>query len=361
MVAFAPSSGQGIAPDVRVQLPSLKFPLGYKIQQGWQASVQQPLCTPLCEVEGTTIMFQVSMLSPYHYFRDNLAWLARALSQLEELGIHKPANKTVRLMLPGLAASKGRINPMLSYLSAFTDSPVWVAPIQSVCARFERLLVGVLRVGGPTKRSTGATLRHPLSRGLGFSHCSPQPLPARPRPRITLLLRKGASHGVAMGRQVLNPDEVLTALSTLGPALNVSFDGEPIAYQLRVMQRTDFLVGVHGAGLSNGMFLDPCGVLVEMWPLGDSPAGAYIDFHGNYAQYHDEYCGAAACNLRVMRNDGLASSRPLMVNTTALLAVMRPRVARWERCSAASGGRAKPELAKPRASYLASWVNGLFG
>ena len=285
VVAFASSSEQGLASDVRVQLPSLKFPLGYKIQQGLQASVQQPLCTPLCEVEGTTILFQVSMLSPYHYFRDNLAWLARALSKLEVLGIHKPANKTLRLMLLGLTASKGRISPVLSYLSAFTDSPVLVAPIQSVCARFERLLVGVLRVGaGPTQRSTGQTLRHPLSSGLGFSHCSLQPLPARPRPRITLLLRQGASHGVAMGRKVLNPDEVAKALSTLGPVLNVSFDGQSLEYQLRVMQRTDFLVGVHGAGLSNGMFLDPCGVLVEMWPLGRAPAGPYSDFHSNYAQ-----------------------------------------------------------------------------
>ena len=83
---------------------------------------------------------------------------------------------------------------------------------------------------------------------------------------------------------MLNPDEVAKALSTLGPVLNVSFDGQSLEYQLRVMQRTDFLVGVHGAGLSNGMFLDPCGVLVEMWPLGRAPAGPYSDFHSNYAQ-----------------------------------------------------------------------------
>ena len=87
-----------------------------------------------------------------------------------------------------------------------------------------------------------------------------------------------------MGRQVLNPDGVVKALSTLGPVLNVSFDGQSLEYQLRVMQRTDFLVGVHGAGLSNGMFLDPCGVLVEMWPLGRRPAGPYSEFHSNYAQ-----------------------------------------------------------------------------
>ena len=67
-----------------------------------------------------------------------------------------------------------------------------------------------------------------------------------------------------------------------------------------------------------------------------------------------------------MRNDGLASSRPLMVNTTALLAVMRPRVARWNRCRAARGGgakppQAKPPQAKPRANYLARWVNDLLG
>lgn len=168
-----------------------------------------------------------------------------------------------------------------------------------------------------------------------------------------------------MGRKVLNPDEVAKALSTLGPVLNVSFDGQSLEYQLRVMQRTDFLVGVHGAGLSNGMFLDPCGVLVEMWPLGRAPAGPYSDFHSNYAQYHDEYCGTAACNLTVMRNDGLASSRPLMVNTTALLAVMRPRVARWKRCHRRGGGaeppQAKPPQAKPRANYLARWVNDLLG
>jgi len=171
-----------------------------------------------------------------------------------------------------------------------------------------------------------------------------------------------------MGRKVLNPDEVVKALSTLGPVLNVSFDGQSLEYQLRVMQRTDVLVGVHGAGLSNGMFLDPCGVLVEMWPLGRRPAGPYSEFHSNYAQYHDEYCGAAACNLTVMRNDGLATSRPLMVNTTALLAVMRPQVARWKRCCAARGGgaeppQAKPPQAKPRSKLfgtLARWVNDLF-
>ena len=61
-----------------------------------------------------------------------------------------------------------------------------------------------------------------------------------------------------------------------------------------------------------------------------------------------------------MRNDRLASSRPLMVNTTALLAVMRPQVARWTRCRRRGGG-AEPPQAKPRANYLARWVNDLFG
>ena len=123
-------------------------------------------------------------------------------------------------------------------------------------------------------------------RAFGIQHCrlprgeSPHKQDGARQPRITLLLRRGASHRTyTVGRLVLNPLEVERALRRVGRVRVVSFENHTLAQQLQVMLETDVLIGVHGAGLSNGMFLDRCGIVVELFSLGAPPAGPYSDFH----------------------------------------------------------------------------------
>ena len=46
----------------------------------------------------------------------------------------------------------------------------------------------------------------------------------------------------------------------------IDFAAIPFKEQLQVIQRTDILVGVHGAGLTHAMFLRPHSAMVEVLP-----------------------------------------------------------------------------------------------
>ncbi|KAI9031256.1 hypothetical protein DFJ74DRAFT_764347 [Hyaloraphidium curvatum] len=89
---------------------------------------------------------------------------------------------------------------------------------------------------------------------------------------LLLVLRTGRS----TDRNLTNPDQALRWISELNPELErlhgarvvpalASFDApHPPAEQLRAAFRTRILAGVHGAGLSWGLFLPPGSVLLEI-------------------------------------------------------------------------------------------------
>jgi len=70
-------------------------------------------------------------------------------------------------------------------------------------------------------------------------------------------------------RRLLDKEKYLKKLEATYPDIDikiVDFAKLPLAEQLKTAQHTDILVGVHGAGLTNGMFLQPGSAMVEILP-----------------------------------------------------------------------------------------------
>ena len=338
----------GARPNVTLSATALS--LAYKTS--YTGQLHEPLCQPACTVRGLTVYFGINMLSPYHFFRDNVKHLLVALhshgitavGDTQEWPLRTPAGIAGRQRAPlRLLLSNRNLPPaaIVGYLSAVTMQPIWTMPEAPACVRFEHLLMGVLGANPKWQTRTGETLAGPLTKGLGVRHCPPAPSGLlssgqAQRPRITLLLRTCASHGVSLGRKVLNPAEVETALGELGSVRRASFESVGLKEQLNTMLQTDVLVGVHGAGLSNAMFLHRCGLMIEMWPLGRQPAGAYSEFHANYVSYHDTFCNASVevtCDFIRTRNDHHATYRPLLVDTDRLVRLVRSHLSKWRSCA----------------------------
>jgi protein O-GlcNAc transferase len=73
------------------------------------------------------------------------------------------------------------------------------------------------------------------------------------------------------GRKLANHTEYLERLQQRFPLVNVrSIDFAAISYkdQLKIIQESDILAGVHGAGLTHGIFLPPGSAMVEILPPG---------------------------------------------------------------------------------------------
>jgi protein O-GlcNAc transferase len=95
----------------------------------------------------------------------------------------------------------------------------------------------------------------------GFNDSKP-----RQSDRITLTFIDRVS-----GRKLANHIEYLERLQKDFPLVNVrSIDFAAIPYkdQLKAIQETDILAGVHGAGLTHGIFLPPGSAMVEILPPG---------------------------------------------------------------------------------------------
>lgn len=73
------------------------------------------------------------------------------------------------------------------------------------------------------------------------------------------------SRKLARGRKVINEDEVIQALSELGFECIV-FEDYCFSDQVKLMSATKFLVGIHGAGLTNMIFMPPKGNIIELMP-----------------------------------------------------------------------------------------------
>lgn len=95
-------------------------------------------------------------------------------------------------------------------------------------------------------------------------------------------------------RVLLEQEEYLAALSRRlahTKIQSVDFASIPLREQLRIASETDVLIGVHGAGLTHGMFLRPRSAVVEILPPD-------LDHKGfrNLASYlnHGYYCARAS-------------------------------------------------------------------
>lgn len=84
---------------------------------------------------------------------------------------------------------------------------------------------------------------------------------------ITIISRKGDK----VPRRIENEDELLNYLLTHynnnNNVKSVEFDKLSFMQQIRIIENTNVLIGMHGAGLANLVFLDSkCGGVIEIWP-----------------------------------------------------------------------------------------------
>lgn len=99
---------------------------------------------------------------------------------------------------------------------------------------------------------------------LDFYHIPPAPAlkPGTTARTLTMIDRRGS-------RKLVNQDPVFWALQSTYPDVQmqlVDFAALSFAEQLRVVQASDVLVGVHGAGLTHEFFMKPGARLVEIQP-----------------------------------------------------------------------------------------------
>ncbi|CAO2180672.1 unnamed protein product [Urochloa humidicola] len=109
-----------------------------------------------------------------------------------------------------------------------------------------------------------------LPRGAPVSLIREQP---RKRPRL-LLVHRGHS------RRIMNEEEILRAVEAAGfeaVAMDLRRD-VTVDEQARVVNSFDVLLGVHGAGLTNAVFLPPGGVLIQVVPYGRMEMIARLEF-----------------------------------------------------------------------------------
>ncbi|CAO2204895.1 unnamed protein product [Urochloa humidicola] len=100
-----------------------------------------------------------------------------------------------------------------------------------------------------------------------------EPAAGGKRPRL-LLVHRGHS------RRIVNEEEVLRAAEAAGfeaAAADLRRD-VTVDEQARAVNSYDALVGVHGAGLTNAVFLPPGGVLIQVVPYGRMEVIARLEF-----------------------------------------------------------------------------------
>ncbi|KAL4441531.1 hypothetical protein ABPG77_002035 [Micractinium sp. CCAP 211/92] len=84
-----------------------------------------------------------------------------------------------------------------------------------------------------------------------------------PRPVVTYMSRNFFSRGV------LNEHDVLRyILAKYNVTLRVTTFEEPLLESMELLQHTDVMIGMHGAGWTNGMFIKHGAVTLQMFPYG---------------------------------------------------------------------------------------------
>ena len=138
-----------------------------------------------------------------------------------------------------------------------------------------------------------ALLRVFANRVLDFYNVNDEPL-AADRPLVfTFIDRKEK-------RLLVNKEEYISSLKFRFPAVKielVNFAAISFAEQLKIVRRTDILVGVHGAGLTHGMFMRPGSTMVETLPPGVAHKGfrnmAKLLGHNHFSSHATDRPGQA--------------------------------------------------------------------
>jgi hypothetical protein len=97
------------------------------------------------------------------------------------------------------------------------------------------------------------------------------------RPVITLIRRRYRGGAPTADRRISNEDALVSALGALGgvDVQAVDFAEMPYVEQVQRVSETDVLIGMHGAGLTNLLWLPPGAGVIELMP---SPEGVPLTY-----------------------------------------------------------------------------------
>uniref|UniRef100_A0A453DSA1 Glycosyltransferase 61 catalytic domain-containing protein n=1 Tax=Aegilops tauschii subsp. strangulata TaxID=200361 RepID=A0A453DSA1_AEGTS len=117
-----------------------------------------------------------------------------------------------------------------------------------------------------------------LRAAYGLRRDQPAVLGAEPgmQPRMLIISRAGT-------RKLLNQDEVAAAASELGFNVTVAEAGDDVPAFAALVNSADVLLAVHGAGLTNQIFLPTNGVVLQIVPWGNMDWMA-TNFYGQPAR-----------------------------------------------------------------------------
>ncbi|CAI5489996.1 unnamed protein product [Closterium sp. Naga37s-1] len=101
---------------------------------------------------------------------------------------------------------------------------------------------------------------------LNLSH-----IPAPSKPQVLLVARRRR-------RLLLNEDSLVAATRAMGLPISIAvLEDLPLYEQIRAVRSCAILVGVHGSGLLNSMFLHPGSVLVQIVPYNTTGADRFYE------------------------------------------------------------------------------------
>jgi hypothetical protein len=94
-----------------------------------------------------------------------------------------------------------------------------------------------------------------------------------------------ASRSKARGRFVLNETELLRSISHLSPQV-VHFEDLSFGEQVALLSKTKILISIHGAGLTNMMFMPRNGLVIELLPRRNG----LFDYHKERNSFRHDAC-----------------------------------------------------------------------
>ena len=316
---------------------------------------------PCTLVTGTTLLVNLySIHNLYHFVKDNLATLMWTLHASGETGTdarilltHRDWPAVDQMAKAGGMDQNCRSNcygpyRFLPWLTAFSRHPIMTLPSTPSAVRFERLVAGMYPVVGNSGCAI-TLLRQKFQVGLGVRPCSGTAISAegtlRLAPRITFIKRTKTSPA-RPGRVFLNLEAGITSVRAVLPSAAVEtaeFEVLTMAQQWSLMARTDILIGSHGAGLSNSVFLPSCAQMLELVPK---------DIKGGLSFYADGIPGKGNKYLKISLPTTMKENITLPL---ALLADSARRMAAsWRSCRVQAAGRQDVAPKKDRAGSKAS-------
>eukprot|EP00667_Euglena_gracilis_P013335 EG_transcript_13751 len=192
-------------------------------------------------------------------------WMMEAFPRLAELHAILMARPTVKLLVPEAPF----VSPLLALLNISENRLVPHRPPQTVFAE----LAYIPRAGhcGCTHPSRARRLRKLVLRSP-ILHSA---VAARPSSLVVIDRPPGTD------RHVTNLDALIGAIAERIPGLTlqrVQLEKMHVFEQARLFASARVVVGPHGAGLGNAMFMAPGGAIVELMPVG-----RYNGCYGNFA------------------------------------------------------------------------------